>query len=381
MQKFVMLIAISCLLGSQAHGQPQNLQYGSGYCVDLSIMGVGWIDEKPNPLTQLIGDGVLDKPNWIVRTYMGLIGTANKAPTNPMSTSSMSALLASKDFRAINFAQIKVNVDPHTLAPLGETSVTSSQDPGSCVLDNTGQVHSCQDPGWTPPIDQGKFLALGLAGLWSANVNDRNYYRAEISPISSIVYSIHPNNVISFEDGETVLVSSVMKFRAGQHTDNIGVSSEVGSPFHVPWLWNEFALSYYKDQYLLHISAAKFPTTYWYINGQLQRSMPQVFDTTFPKRAGFSSPIDVNKLQIYPVLSAGAPSSAPQSPIDDPYSINDPVIDHPFTAKLHADDTIIVQKDSLGAPHPCLPPPQMNCMEIGLLHPNDPRGCRPTPRH
>jgi hypothetical protein len=35
-------------------------------------------------------------------------------------------------------------------------------------------------------------------------------------------------------------VNGLIRFRAGEHTDDVGVA--IGSPYHMPCVWNEFAV-------------------------------------------------------------------------------------------------------------------------------------------
>jgi hypothetical protein len=50
---------------------------------------------------------------------------------------------------------------------------------------------------------------------------------------------------------ETVLVIALIKFRAGKNADEIGTKS-VSSPFHVPWEWCEFVLTYGRGEFEMY---------------------------------------------------------------------------------------------------------------------------------
>jgi hypothetical protein len=61
---------------------------------------------------------------------------------------------------------------------------------------------------------------------------------------------------------ETVLVNAVIKFRAGQHTDSIGIQN-VGSPFHVPWVWCELLRTHRFGTFTLYGRGSVFPSHAW----------------------------------------------------------------------------------------------------------------------
>jgi hypothetical protein len=50
----------------------------------------------------------------------------------------------------------------------------------------------------------------------------------------------HPNSALNPPPGERLLVNGLIRFRAGKHTDDVGVA--IGSPYHMPCVWNEFAV-------------------------------------------------------------------------------------------------------------------------------------------
>jgi hypothetical protein len=148
--------------------------------------------------------------------------------------------------------------------------------------------------------------------------------------------------------GETMLVNGLIKFRAGENTDRIGVHS-VGCPFHVPWVWCEMALTWNGSRFRLHGRGSIFPTHHWYLGGRRVASVEQVGDSSFPSfpatvwppahipapvpRISIPRPltINVNALQLYPVLSKGAPASGPQTPLSGDRSRSGAVDGHPNT--------------------------------------------------
>jgi hypothetical protein len=202
---------------------------------------------------------------------------------------------------------------------------------------------------------------LQIGSLFFESINDPNHYPGEKSSVSTIVPGLHPNNVITLDMNERALVSGLIKYRAGNHTDTIGIH-EVNSPFHVPWVWNEFVLSYADGQYKLHLAATTFPTTYWYLNNNLVWKMGQVVDRSIPRRAPLS-PISVEKMLIYPVLSAGAPAQAVQSPLEMENGLVGPVDKHPYTVAGYNKATVEVRKAQIG--------PAYSCEDIEQSRPSD----------
>jgi len=245
---------------------------------------------------------------------MGLSATAN--PTPPTTISDFKTFQATKQFRALLYCHFKVDLDP-------ATNGTKS----FAVVD---AVH---DGGWTPPFDRSKFRLTYLK-FGDKNLGDPNFYQGEVSPLSLInTQARHRSSVLTGVGvGEVVLVNGLVKFRAGKHTDDVGVGKDVGCPYHVPWVWSEFLLTYRSGVFTLTGKGSLFPSHAWYFNGVCVNTQTQVADTVFPKRA--SGTINELALNLWPVLSVGATAKggAPQTPLSGDASQTGPVDTHPNTA-------------------------------------------------
>ncbi|WP_149536994.1 hypothetical protein [Siccirubricoccus phaeus] len=271
--------------------------------ISFDITAIGWISATPNPFeTQPLGLGFANgflapqevlayQPQWILKTYLGLIATANAPP--PRQLGPVRAFMARKDYRSLLAARVTVTQDARSGEPL-RVSI------GNAVTDG----------GWTPPFDRNRFpptyLGALIGGPEFAPLNDPITYPGEVSMLSGIYAGRHPNGVLELPAGERLLANGLIRFRAGEHTDLVGLA--IGSPYHVPWVWNEFALTWANGRFTLHGKAAAFPTTWWYVNGRMVQCQPRLADTTIPT-AGFGFPlrVDTARLRVWPALSIGAP--------------------------------------------------------------------------
>ena len=101
--------------------------------VRIKVGSVSWIHQQVTPVT-FLPEGKLLEPNWLPQTYIGLYATANPAPP---ATLNFPAYRKSKQFRAMTFADLEVELS----------------DDKSKVL-SVGVIDSILDPGWTPPFDR-----------------------------------------------------------------------------------------------------------------------------------------------------------------------------------------------------------------------------------
>lgn len=283
---------------------------------EIKFGSVSWINESPNPITFAAASLVLN-PAWVPKTYVGLVATANDKP--PTTISDFGKFRGDKDFRALTFCHVGVIVDDATGA------VTKS-----------ALINSFTDPGFTPPFSFKKYPSASLGSAadgWTAFKATWSFahFAGELSSVSSVVTGRHKNTTIAtVPGGGTVIASTLVKFRAGTHTDSLGVDV-VGCPYHVPWVWCETLLVYVGGRFKLVGRGSIFPTHTWYLDGAEVMSQTQVADASFPKiplpgaRAGAFGPlsaravnpfqINVPALALYPVLSAGAPASGAQTPL------------------------------------------------------------------
>lgn len=232
----------------------------------LSLCSVSWIDEKSLPKVGfwLVAGALV---SWPKRVIMGLAGTANPEP--PMEITDVAAFRSRQQFRALMSCKV-------------------SRHPSVAVS------NAVIDAGYTPPFDKGK-LHTSLAGL-APIPEDPMFYAGQSSVISSIVSGkLHPCSTFSLRGGDHVLVGAFIKFRAGLHTDAIGVS-EAKSPVHVPWVWCEYALVGDGAKVRLLMQGSKFPSHAWYVAGK------QV-----AKR--YQSPVSVSERD--PAISTGQPADLP----------------------------------------------------------------------
>lgn len=306
---------------------------------ELTVGSVSWIESTPNPIW-LAAKAKFLEPAWVPKTYVGLIATAN--PTPPPTIADFPTFQRGKEFRALTYCRIRVDIDDarQTIA-------------GLKVLQ---AVH---DPGWTPPFRLRRYPSIGVLGFldgWNAfkQAWSFQYYQGESSPLSLVAtQALHKNTSISaIPPEETVLVNSLVKFRAGAHTDKIGIET-VGAPYHVPWVWCETALTFVGGQFKFYGRGSIFPSHAWYLDGQRITFVQQVGDSSFPSTQvpligpppGLPAPyfgprlsvpdvfsIDVPGLVLYPVLSKGASAVGPQVPVDADRGLLTPVDEHPYTA-------------------------------------------------
>lgn len=300
---------------------------------EIKLGSVSWINDKPNPIWSTVQTQVLD-PDWIPKTYVGLAGTSNSAPPDPLTD--FKAYQKKYDFRALTFCHLVVDIDEDA------QTVTSVKLKDSAL-----------DPGWTPTFNMTKFPSTLLS--FDVSIFDPNAYAGEASPLSLVkTQARHDNTAIkAVAADETVLANMIIKFRAGTHTDDVGIKN-VKAPFHVPWVWCETILTYGKGQFKMYGRGSVFPCHAWYFNGTRVRLSTQAADNSFPMiskplptppfpvpmaifnvvnaLSSVTNKIDKTALKIYPVLAKGAPASGPQWPLTSEKGLKGAVDTHPHTA-------------------------------------------------
>jgi hypothetical protein len=299
---------------------------------EIKVGTVSWINDTPNPMYSSLQIQTLS-PEWLTKTYLGLSATSNPVPPDPLTD--LPGYQKGKDFRAMTFCHFRVDIDDST----GRLSAFRV-------------LNAFHDPGWTPAFKARNWPSPLLS--FSKSIWSFTWYQGEYSSLSVVATEgRHPNAVISnVPPTETVLVDALIKFRAGKHTDDVGIN-EVGCPFHVPWVWSELVLTYGSGKFKIYGQGSVFPSHAWYFNDKCVKTIGQASDGSFPvTRAGAlpqvqiqrlpgahlralpvpATIIAVNQLKIYPVLSAGAPSWGPQQPLADESTRTGPVDQHPYTA-------------------------------------------------
>jgi hypothetical protein len=209
----------------------------------IALNSVSWIDGRGLPSIDFWFFAGAAK-HWEKRVLIGLVGTAN--PTPPQQLGQVQSFQQGRQYRALTGC----GVGPAPQHPL------------------SGQII---DPGWTPPVDKSLFDPSWFTqtAAWAGLPSDPKFYAGESSPVSGFVGGkLHPCSTLSLAAGQSVVVSAFIKFRAGPHTDQIGVK-EAKSPVHVPWVWCEYALvRQAKGRPLLLCQGSVFPSHRWYVNGQ-----------------------------------------------------------------------------------------------------------------
>jgi TPR repeat protein len=251
----------------------------------FSVGVVAWIDSEHLPFIAPQDVAFAwDKRDWWNRVCIGLVGTTNNRPRG--SISDLQEFRRAKQFRALMWGELYVKVDRATDRVI------------QCRL--TDKV---LDPGWTPPFNRGKVVLGGdIARFGPPAMRDPKFYPGELSPVSNIyTRKRHPNSAITLPGNEQVVADGLIKFRAGNHTDELGIR-ECGSPFHVPWTWSELAITYAGNgTFRAYTRGAVFPTHRWYVGG-------------YEVWTALQAEVRMNDRER--VLTTGAPAAAPQ-PEDD----------------------------------------------------------------
>jgi hypothetical protein len=209
----------------------------------LELASISWIDEKSLPKVGFwfVAGASL---SWSRRVIMGLVGTSNPEPPTKLDTK---AFATAKEYRAL-------------------LACTAANRPAQKV------ANLVIDPGYTPPFDKSK-LDTRLRDIVPIP-EDQNFYAGEASPISAVVVGkLHPCSALVLPQEAKVIASALIKFRAGQHTDSVGIT-EAKSPVHVPWVWCEYALVTLRSNLQLLCNGSLFPSHAWYVNGrQIAKAM------------------------------------------------------------------------------------------------------------
>ncbi len=293
--------------------------------VPVRVGHVSWINNTPNPMSMSV-DVLNWNPDWIPKTYMGLSGTSNTPPPDPLAD--FTSYQAGKNFRSMTYCEFSVKID------------------GNGKVVSFSVVKALHDAGWTPPF---RILDWPFtAPLFWTSVWDTSYQKADCSSLSLVATQARHNNstITTVPASETVLVNALIKFRAGQHTDDIGIN-EVHAAYHVPWVWSEFVLTWVEPpspsmsgQFNMYCRGSILPSHAWYFNDKQVNSVIQAGDSTFPgtqpklTRDSWGNPkstpgtIATDQLLIMPVLAKGVPAAQPQQPLSDEAGRTGPVDTH-----------------------------------------------------
>jgi hypothetical protein len=312
---------------------------------EVSVGTVSWISGEVNPVDYGAEAKIWD-PEWLVKTYIGLVATANARP--PQQIGDFRTFQNGKDFRALIYCRCQLDVDEAT------DRVTRFQ-----VAD------ALHDPGWTPPFRIRKYPST--IASFDGDIYSNAYHQGEASRVSVVrTQARHANTTLASTPAtEQILVNGLIKFRAGAHTDNIGINT-VRAPFHVPWVWSEMLLTYARRTLKLYGRGSIFPSHAWYLNGTQVKKVNEIADDSFPLQAacisrpsyGFpmapsicvpTNNIAVELTNIYRVLRVGAPSNGPQAGDND----NAGAVDsHRYTAPAGIE---VSHTEELGVHCQCIP--------------------------
>lgn len=251
------------------------------------VVSVSWIDSEGLPALSLVDALGALVGNWPFKVMVGLVGTQNPRPPSTLPEN----FRTGKQFRAICGYDI------------GSDGAVSNE-----II----------DPGYTPPIDKQKLPALVQLGPIP---DDPNFYAGESSGLSGIVIGkLHTASTLSVPSGHEVLASALIKFRAGAHTNSVGIK-DAGSPYHVPWVWCEHALIKQDDEIRLIANGSRFPSHAWYVDGKLVGSLIQ-------------KPLKLSEEE--PALSSGVAAGEELGPaaLDN---ASGPISSHPNSVSWHLD--------------------------------------------
>ena len=258
----------------------------------IKVGSLSWIHQQITPVLFLT-DGKLLSPNWVPQTYIGLFATRNRPPGASLD---LAAYRMSKQFRALTFADLTVEVSD------------DGRQIGAVTMEG-----SILDPGYTPPFDRNITILTQLYAP-EPSMKDPNYHPGEIGAASAVLLrKRHPNSTIAVNVPDTnVVASALILFRAGSITDDIGVSV-VQCPYHVPWVWCEWTLTFDSGRFTVFGTGSTFPTHSFYVQGSIYGQQDEPTDARFLRSWRHPLTIDTTALRVYPVLIIGAPASGPQA--------------------------------------------------------------------
>jgi hypothetical protein len=344
--------------------------------VPLSIAVVSWIDEHglvhPDPRAiapPWLPGARFRKTLWFARTVYALLCTANPMPPARFAERAPAAVrpfLKRQREEKRTLAALRRKMAPLFSrdgpllgwlprgrgVPAGSTDIdTFAEGPEFRFLlytSFTAEIDAARhrvlrvvpgsevcDEGWTRPFDFDRCPdGAGAAGEGNFAPFDEEPHRGEKSPLSGFYYfpRRHPNSAITAGPDEQPVASGLIKARAGPVTDGVGVR-EAHTPYHVPWVWSEFLLTYRAGQFRLHGLGSEFPSHCYYVNDRRVALVPQIADPVLLTRPeGLGEEIDLERMNLYRVLRRGSPAFLPQpAPPLDAAAVG-PVTGHEHTA-------------------------------------------------
>jgi hypothetical protein len=172
--------------------------------------------------------------------------------------------------------------------------------------------NSVIDGGFTPGIDLTRTPWFVPDSVFSGFGETHPGEKSGLS--ATVAERLHPASSLTIEANETVIASTLIKFRAGPETDNIGIE-RAKSPFHVPWVWHEHALIQTTEGTVLRVNGSRFPSHAWYVDG---------------RQLGLRIQEPVRLSDTEPALTTGPPKDATVIEAAND-SATGPITEHPFT--------------------------------------------------
>lgn len=252
----------------------------------FNVTSISWIESSalPHAETKLV---IGSLGSWANRVAIGIVATSNPTPSQEIS---VPAFRAKKQYRSLTHYEIFPQF-PNT--------------PKNVIF----------DAGYTPPFEKSKIQSW-LSYVMPIPDEAMRFHKGELSKVTDCTIGrLHPASTLDIPVDAEVLVSTLIKFRAGEATNNIGISSMVRSPVHVPWVWCEHALVKQGKEYFLVCCGSKFPSHAWYINGTKVASFIQ-------------DKIVVSERE--PAISTGRPSNQPRSLAENDTSTGS-IVDHDYS--------------------------------------------------
>ena len=173
-------------------------------------------------------------------------------------------------------------------------------------------ANSILDGGWTPRFDRTVYFVTRFIAL-DPSMEDPDPHPGWLGKGSAVLpRKRHPNTTITAPILDAnVVASGLILFRAGDHTDDIGIKT-VGCPYHVPWVWCEWVLTFDLGKFSVIGTGSVFPTHTFYAQGNTFGQQDEPTDAKFTSAPLHPFTIDTSVLRVYPVLTTGAPASGPQ---------------------------------------------------------------------
>jgi hypothetical protein len=289
--------------------------------LEIQFGSISWIEPRPNPVHK-VTDGIDFNPNWIPKAALGLMAVSNTAP--PATVSDFQAYKGNRDFRAMTFCSLHVDID-------GITDTVAVE-----------QRNSFAESGFTPPFSiprlQQNGVAFGIGDETALDANIpaimRGFLPGETSSVSAVVIGArHPNTAIeNVPADQPVLFNGLAKVRANPQEDAIGVSPDPGVPFHVPWVWCEMLVTYAGQRnFNVFGRGSIFPSHSWFANGTQLNLVIQSSDTSFLVFPG-TKLIRESDMILPFFFKKGASASGPQTMLASESGLSGPVDTHPNTA-------------------------------------------------